>query len=338
MRISSLKNCMRRTASKALSRVLLAGGTVALLSACNAEGPASTTQMAVQGLYSAALSDNGNYALVGSIQHGGSYWKNSPAKRVYDWNHASGEKTPLISVDIDASGDYAATGGARTLVLWSTVSGQSVGFWNTPGDIRALKLTRNGNFALVGMDDQTARYFDVKNGGIRQTLRTGAVVRSVDVTPDGRYGLTGDDLYKVTLWDLATGEAKFRWSLDNNISVVKLSDDGAYVFGAAQLGQAKVWSTATGKEISTINTGALQSRNVTVSDAIFSSSNRQLLLGQQNRRVNLVSVATGEVTRSWDIHLKDTWQPTGAAVLALAFGTGNTYYAMGSNGYLNVLK
>lgn len=329
---------MRRIASKALSRAALASATIALLNACSAEDPVMTSAMAVQGLYSAALSDNGTASLVGSIQHGGSYWQNNPSERVYNWNHRAGEATPLISVDIDPSGDFAATGGARTMVLWSTVTGQSLGFWNTPGDVKALKLTRNGDFALVGMDDQTARYFDIKNGGIRHTLRTGAIVRSVDVTPDGRYGLTGDDLYQVILWDLSTGEAKHRWQLDNNISTVKLSNDGAYVFAAAQLGDAKVWSSLSGAEISQISTGALQSRNVTISQAVFSNNNRNLLLGQQNRRVNLVNVMTGDVVSSWDMHLKDALRPTGAAVVALAFGAGSTYYAIGSNGYLNVFQ
>lgn len=328
---------MRRTA-KAFKHAALAGATLALLGACSAEDPVTTSAMAVQGLYSAALSDNGSASLIGSIQHGGSYWENNPSQRVYNWNHAAGEATPLISVDIDPSGDFAATGGARTMVLWSTVTGQSLGFWNTPGDVQTLKLTRNGDFALVGMDDQTARYFDVKNGGIRQTLRTGAIVRSVDVTPDGRYGVTGDDLYQVILWDLTTGEAKHRWQLDNNIATVTLSGDGAYVFAAAQLGNAKVWSTLTGAEVSQIDTGKLQSRNVTISQAVFSNNNRNLLLGQQNRRVNLVNVMTGEVAQSWDMHLKDTMRPTGAAVIALAFGAGNTYYAIGSNGYLNVFQ
>ena len=324
--------------STALSRWALAGLCASLLVACSADDPVKTSAMAVQGLYSAALSDNGANALIGSIQHGGSYWKNTPSQRVYNWNHIAGQATPLISVDIDPSGDFAATGGDRTMVLWSTVTGESVGFWNTPGSIKSLKLTRNGDFALVGMDDQTARYFDIKNGGVRHVLRTGAIVRSVDVTPDGRYALTGDDLYQVILWDLTTGEARQRWQLDNNVATVKLSDDGAYVFAAAQLGDAKVWSGLTGAEVSTVNTGALQSRNVTISQAVFSASNRQLLLGQQNRRVNLVNVATGDVLRSWDPYLKDALRPTGSAVLALAFGTGNTYYAVGSNGYLNVFQ
>ncbi|GAB3478966.1 WD40 repeat domain-containing protein [Marinomonas epiphytica] len=312
--------------------------TACLLWSCSAQSPSSTAELAVQGLYSAALSDDGRHSVIGSIQHGGSFWDNNRSERLFNWNHAQGEYTPLISVDIDPSGGFALTGGARTLVLWNTQNGQFEGFWNTPGDVRSLKLTQNGNLALVGLDDQTARFFDVKNGGIMQTLRTGAVVRAVDVTPDAQLGLTGDDNYKAILWDMQTGEKKFEWELNNRIASVALSNDGEYAFAAAQLGNAKIWSTRTGEEVLNINTGALDSRNVTIAKAVFSPDKRTILLGGINRRITLMQVSTGEKLNEWDLYLKDIVRPTGASVLALAYGTTGRYYAIGSNGYLNTLE
>ncbi|MGR0278205.1 WD40 repeat domain-containing protein [Marinomonas dokdonensis] len=327
-----------KTLTKSLTKMSLVTLSATVLWSCSAEAPSRTAEYAVQGLYSAVLSDDGRSSVVASIQHGGSYWDNPRGERLYNWNHQQGEYTPLISVDIDPSGSFALTGGARTLVLWNTSNGQSAGFWNTPGDVRSLKLTQNGDLALVGLDDQTARFFDVKNGGIKQTLRTGAVVRAVDVSPDSRLGLTGDDNYKVILWDMQTGEKKHEWTLNNRIASVALSADGQYAFGAAQLGNAKIWSTVTGREVLDIDTGALESRNVTISQAVFSQDRRRLLMGTVNRRVSLLSISTGEVEKTWDLHLKDTTRPTGARVLALAFGTGGKYFAIGSNGYLNELQ
>ena len=321
-----------------LTKFTLLGVSATVLWSCSAEAPTRTVEYAVQGLYSAVLSDDGRSALVGSIQHGGSFWDNARGERLYNWNHQQGEYTPLISVDIDPSGDFALTGGARTLVLWNTTNGQSVGFWNTPGDVRSLKLSQNGDLALVGLDDQTARFFDVKNGGIMQTLRTGAVVRAVDVTPDAKLGITGDDNYKVILWDILSGEKKYEWTLSNRVASVALSADGQYAFGAAQLGNAKIWSTVTGREVLAINTGALDSRNVTIGQAVFSADRRRLLMGTVNRRVSLLNISTGDIEKQWDLELKDTTRPTGARVLALAFGTGNKYFAIGSNGYLNELQ
>lgn len=327
---------MKRTVKKVIERSLIAFSSLALLS-CSAEAPVRTAKYAVQGFYSAVLSDDGTASLVGSIQHGGSYWINSVNERRYSWNHAQGEYTSLFGVDIDPSGQFAATGGARTLVLWNISTGKSDGFWTTPGDVQSLKLTQNGDYALVGLNDQTARFFDIKRGGIKQTLRTGATVRAVDVTPDGTLGITGDDLSNVTLWDMQTGEKKFQWPLNNIIGSVALSADGKYAFGAAQLGNAKIWSTRTGTEVTTIDTGSLQYRNISISQAVFSKDDRSILIGEVNSRVSLIQVSTGLVQKEWDLFTPKS-RPSGATVLALAFGTGNRYYAIGSNGYLNVLE
>lgn len=328
---------MKPIAKKALKLCLLVSSAAFLLS-CSANAPVRTEQYAIQGLYSAALSRDGSAAVIGSIEHGGSYWKTALNDRRFNWNHTKGQYTSIVSTDIDPTGDFAATGAARTLVLWSTVDGRSVGFWNTPGDIKSLKLTNNGDFALVGLDDQTARFFDVKNGGIKQTFRTGAIVRAVDVSGDGRLAITGDDSYKVILWDVQTGQKKFEWTLSNRIATVSLSQDGQYAFGSAQLGNAKVWSTLTGNVITDIDTGALDSRRVTINKAVFSNDDQQLLVGGINRRVSLLKMNTGAVIKEWDLYLKDTLRPTGSSVLALSFSNDNRYYAIGSNGFLNVLE
>lgn len=327
---------MKRTVKKAFELGLIAFCSAALLS-CSAEAPVRTAQYAVQGLFSAVLSDDGTTALVGSIQHGGSFWVNAVNERRFNWNHVKGEYSSLLGVDIDPSGQFAATGGARSLVLWNTTTGKSDAFWATPGDIQSLKLTQNGDYALVGLDDQTARFFDIKRGGIKQTLRTGSTVRAVDVTPDGMLGVTGDDSSNVILWDMQTGEKKYQWPLSNDIASVALSADGKYAFGAAQLGNAKIWSTRTGKELTNIDTGALKYRNVTISQAVFSKDDRSILIGEVNSRVSLVQVSTGVVQKEWEIFTPKS-RPSGASVLALAFGSGNRYYAIGSNGYLNVLE
>jgi WD40 repeat protein len=327
---------MKRTAKKTLELGFMVFCCAALLS-CSAEAPVRTAKYAVQGLYSAVLSDDGSTALIGSIEHGGSYWVNAVNERRYNWNHAQGEYSSLLGVDIDPTGQFAATGGARTLVLWNTVTGKSDGFWNTPGDIQSLKLTQNGDYALIGLNDQTARYFDIKRGGIKQTLRTGSTVRAVDVTPDGMLGITGDDLSKVILWDMQTGEKKYEWPLNNAIASVALSADGKYAFGAAQLGNAKIWSTRTGKELTKIDTGALQYRNVTISQAVFAKDDRTILMGEVTGRVTLAQVSTGIVQKEWDI-MQQKSRLTGSVVLALAYGPGNRYYAIGSNGYFNVLE
>jgi WD40 repeat protein len=327
---------MRQTVKKVLKLGLLICSTVVLLS-CSADAPVRTAKYAVQGLNSAALSNNGSTALVGSIQHGGSYWKNGVNERSFNWNHAIRGYTSLTSVDIDPSSAYAVTGSERTLVLWNTLTGEPDGYWTTPADIQSLRLTQNGDYALIGLDDQTARFFDVKNGGIKLTLRTDSKVGVVDVLPDATLGLTGDNTNNVILWDLKTGKQKFRWTLSNQISSVALSEDGKYAFGAAAHGTAKIWSTRTGEELTLIDTGSLKYRQVTISQAVFSKDNRSILVGAANSRVSLVQMSTGIIQKEWDLYVERN-RPSGASVMALAFGAAERYYAIGSNGYLNVLE
>jgi len=89
---------MKRTVKKALKLSLIVFCSAVLLS-CSAEAPVRTAKYAVQGLYSAVLSDDGSSALVGSIQHGGSYWVNAVNERRFNWNHAQ-VNTPRSLVSI----------------------------------------------------------------------------------------------------------------------------------------------------------------------------------------------------------------------------------------------
>jgi len=328
----------KKVPNKIRVKLLVLMSILPFVVACSSGDAVSTSELASQGLYAADISDDARSSLVGSIQHGGSFWSNQNNERRFNWNHAKAEFTPLISVDIDPSGQYAITGGARTLVLWNTLTGQSEGFWNTPGDIKSLVASDEGDFALVGLDDQTARYFDVKNGGIKQTFRTGAVVRTVSLDRSGTLAVTGDDNYKVTLWDIKSGKQLQQWQLSNRIAAVSISLDGKYVFGAAQLGTAKIWSATSGDVVTEISTGGLTSRNITYGKAKFSSDNRYLLVGGINSSVKLLSVLTGDTLKSWTLNKKDKLRPTGSSVLAVAFSEGDTFYAIGSNGLLNILK
>lgn len=308
-----------------------------LLSACSGDA-VDTTELAVQGLYSAAISDDGTTTVVGSILHGGSFWGISKKERRFNWNHKQGEYSSLISVDIDPSGLYAITANERTLVLWNTSTGKPREFWNSPGDIKSIKLNSNGDYALLGLDDGTARYFDIKNGGIKQTLRTDAIVRSVDLDETGKLAITGDDNYNVILWDTDTGKQIKTWTLSNSISSVALSQDGKYAFGAAQLGNSFVWATETGKVVFELDTGSLGSRNATINKAKFSKDSSHLLTGEINSKVRLYRLTKGEQLKTWQANTKDSFRPTGTAIIALSFGLDGKYYAVGGNGLLNVFK
>lgn len=308
-----------------------------VLTACSGDAE-KTYEFAAQGVYSAVISDDGSTAVVGSIQHGGSFWSIDSNERRFNWNHTQGEFSSIVDVDIDPSGDFAITTNEQTVILWDTRTGEPLQFRNSPSNIKALKLSRNGDYALLGLLNGTAQYVDIKNGGVLHTLRTNATVRAVDLDEAGTLALTGDDNYHVTLWDTATGNKLYEWTLSNRIASIALSADGQYAFGAAQLGTAQVWDTSTGKAVFDVDTGALSSRKVTISKAQFSADNNYLLTGGINSKVELINLSNGNTVKSWQANKKNSVRPTGSAIRAVGFGLDGKYYAIGSNGLLNEFR
>ena len=222
----------------------------ALLTACDsAEQPAASWESAVQGVYTAALSNDGAHGIVGSIQHGGSLWDMVKKERLYNWNHAQGAYTGLVAAAFSPDGYYAATADHRNIVLWQTDNGEPIWFWTAPGDVLSMDLTPNGDFALLGLDDYSAVIFDIKNGGVKRKFQHQGKVRTVSLSDDGKFVLTGSDDRTAKLWDLQSGELLHTWQHDNQLVTVALSSSGKYAFTAAQADKAIIWNTATGQAV-----------------------------------------------------------------------------------------
>lgn len=312
-----------------------------LLSACGSgDRPDSWHPYTSQGAYSAALSADGHYAITGSIRHGGSLWDTRRHERLYDWNHQPGDYTSIVASAFSPEARFAATASSQDLVLWNLDNGQPVWFWSAPAEILALELAPAGDFALLGLGNHQAVYFDIKNGGLRQTLQHPARVRSVALSADARLALTRrPDDYRARLWDLNSGELLHTLEFANSLDTVALSPNGERAFSAATLDQAHIWDTATGKILHTLSGNEpLQPRRISYLSARFSEDGQQLLTGTASGLVQLWSVGSGTELRRWRIHKRDPYGPTSTGVLAVSFGNDGHYYAIGSNGVFNILR
>lgn len=331
-----MKHSGQRSVRKAPLLTLLA----VLLSACGSgDAPQRWQAYTAQGTYSATLSDDARYAVIGSMQHGGSLWDVGKDARLFDWNHKQGEYTSIVASDFSPDGGYAATASSQDLVLWQVGNGQPVWFWSAPAEILDLALAPLGDYALLGLANHEAVYFDIKNGGIRQRLRHPARVRSVALDRAATLALTGSDDYRVRLWDLASAQVKHELSFDNTVDTVALSADGSRAFSAASLDRALIWDTQSGKVLHTLS-GAepFWQRRVSYLAARFSNDGRQLLTGSAAGSIQLWDVASGRQLRHWQAHKRDAYGPVSTGIDSVAFGPAGTWYAISSNGLLNVLK
>lgn len=316
-----------------------AGLLLSLLTACSqGDRPASQTEYAVQGLYSAAISSDARYAAVASIQHGGSLWDASRNERLFNWNHRQGQYSNLVAIAFSPEGEYAVTAGQHDIVLWEVTSGKSVGFWNAPAGILDIALSPNGNYALLGLDDQTAAYFDSKNGGTQKILRHEGRVRAVAVSRDGELALTGSDDNRARLWDLNSGEERESKQHSNNVNTVALSPNGRLAFSAGQLEKALIWSADSGRTLQTLSSDeGFFAQRVSYTAAAFSPDSERLLTGTSSGVVQLWNVTNGTQLRRWQVFKRDPLRPTSSTIFALGFA-GERYYAVGSNGYINELR
>ncbi|WP_210397230.1 WD40 repeat domain-containing protein [Motiliproteus sediminis] len=310
-----------------------------LLAGCGqGDDPLGYAEYAVQGTYTAALSPDASYGVVGSIQHGGSLWDINRNERLYNWNHQQGDYTNLVATAFSPEGDFAVTAGPQDLVLWQVNDGQPVWYWNAPAEILAADLGPGGNLALLGLADHTAVLFDIKNGGVRQTVRHQGRVRAVAISDDGTLALTGGDDNHARLWSLASGEMLQQQPHGNGVNTVALSPSGDYAFSAGQLDKALIWRTDSGQITQTLTTDeSLLPQRITYTAAVFSPNSDRLLTGTSAGLVQLWNVSDGRELKRWTLHKRDPFRPTSATVYAVGFGGGNRYFALGSNGFVNQL-
>lgn len=326
---------MQRSVCLLLSAFALAG--------CDgsAHSPSRWLELTEQsGAFSTAIAPDGGHALVGAVTHGGSLWDLNNEARLYDWNHQPGVFSVLPTVDFSPDGRYALTANPQDLVLWSVDTGMAEGFWSSPGEILAADLSSGGAYALLGLANHEAVYFDIRNGGIRTSLRHQARVRSVALSGDERTALTGADDYSARLWDLDSGQILQQVKLGNTVDTVALSPNGRFAFSSGSLDQALVWDTSSGETLFHLSGGeTLFPRKLSYLSARFSDNSDRLLAGRADGTVELWDVNRGELIKRWKGHKRAAYGPTSTGIIALAFGAdGNSWLAAGSNGVMNWLR
>ena len=308
------------------------------LGADSASDTLEVTEMG--GAYSADLTPNGTHAVVGSVNHGGSLWDLDQQARQFDWNHQAGIFTVLPAVDFSPSGRFALTANPQDLVLWNVTTGAAEGFWSSPGEILDAELSRDGNYALLGLANHEAVYFDVRRGGIRTSLRHPARIRSVALSSDERTALTGADDYVARLWDLESGVQLQSITLGNTVDTVALAPNGRLAFSSGSLDQALVWNVETGEPVFHLSGDeSFFPKRVSYTSARFSTNSDQLLTGRADGTVELWDLNRQAVVKRWKVEKRASYGPTSTSVIAVQFGgDGASWLAVGANGLVNWLR
>jgi len=310
-----------------MDRLFISLIVILALSACSSGTPPEEQwELAVQGVYSASLSQSGKNALIGAIHHGGSFWQIAPLERLFDWNHEAEKKTGIIASAISDDGSHAATAEHRKIVLWSAKTGEAFWLWEAPANIQDMDLDEQGTMALLGLDSYEAALFDIRNGGVKRRLNHEGIVQAVDMTPDLRWAITGGDDSLVKVWDLLSGKTRHVWELNNQIKSVAISRDGRLGFASSHRGITRLWDLETGKILADFPKISGHYRV-----ARFDRMAKNLVTGTSSGHVQLWSVPTGEKLKTWSMPPRNTWVTQNTQVLDVAFN-GDAIRAIGANG------
>ncbi len=312
-----------------------------LLCACRTDvAPGDSLELASQGAYSAALASDGQRAMIGAINQGGSLWDLSSNARTFDWNHAAGKFSTISSAAFSPTANFALSADAQTLVLWDAGNGTSLRYWATPDRVLGVDLGPDGQFALLALENFTAVLFDVRRGGVKRVFTHDDRVRSVALSDDGTLALSGSADQSARLWDVKSGKLLHTMQHSQEVRLVALAPQTDLAFSVSKYDKAVIWKTADGVAVGQLplRTFALQ-RGLTFTAAVFSNDSQQLLTGTSDRVVQLWDTRSLQEVQRWTVPKRKAWKPTSAAILALAFGAKpNEYHTVASNGFAYTLK
>lgn len=314
--------------------VLLA--SVLFVAGC-ADTPQQQWQLADGGLYSGAISPDGESAAVGSIFHGGSLWRIPEFTRDFDWNldvdRQSGNYSAFTDMVFSGNGERVASVQGRRVVSWSAARGAALDFFEAPADIRSIAMDHSGERLLLGLEDGTVAVFAGGTGTMVQRLDGHrGPVHAAFLSANGEFALTGGDDRQAILWQVSNGRVLQRVQHEHRVRTVALSVSGSYALSAAQGVDGRVWDASNGQVVRIIPAGGR-----VMSAARFVDNDRALLVGDRRHYVSQWQLT--DVSRSGHWRLAgDGLYDRGSNVVLDVRRVDGQVFALSSNGKLALLQ
>ena len=247
--------------------------------------------------------------------------KTIPAKTVVPFTFG------VCPIGFSSDGRYALTGydsygvsNPRYKVIhWDLTTGSIREFQGHTDRITSGAFSKNGEYALTGSGDNTARLWDLSTGQTIREFRHTDMVTSVALSSDGRYALTGSFDNTARLWDMANvaAEPKVLQGHTRAVNSVALSADGRYALTGSNDHTARLWDLSTGQTIR-----ELKGHTSWVLSVALSKYGRYALTSSLDNTVRLWDLETGQTIRTLQGHTD--W------INSVAFSSDGKYALTGS--------
>ena len=306
--------------SNVLSRLLVCLSLALGLSQCSFEAdPINTFSTSVQGIFSAGFSKEGEFAVVGSMQHGGSLWDTLRSERLYNWNHSDAGISQITSVAFSPDGNFAATVDLETLVLWDVNSGAALRFFTAPSEILHLALGPAGDTALLALADGNAIVFDSKKGGVIHELQQEENILSLAMSANGKFAIFSIDNDSVNYWNLQSAALLATIKTAGRAKALAISDDGKLGFTAVQHIDGLVWDLQRSTVVARLRySSRFAATSSSFLTAKFSADSLSLLTGNTTGAVELWQASSGKRLNRWLTPISYGIGPKVYAIVAVA--------------------
>jgi hypothetical protein len=186
------------------------------------------------------------------------------------------------------------------------------------GSVLSVAFSPNGQYALTGSVDGTARLWETRSG---QNIRTFTghtnYVQSVAFSPDGQFVLTGSGDKTARLWETQSGKSiRIFTGHTNSVYSVTFSPDGQYVLTGSGDNTAQLWETRSGQHVRTFIGHIALVRSVA-----FSPDGQYVLTGSGDNTARLWDTRSGQLVRTLAGHTD--------AVQSVAFSLDGRYIVTG---------
>jgi len=304
-----------------------------LLSACGQYSqPTQQYEHAVEGAFSAELSQNGDYSLISSIRHGISLWDNRNNKLLFNWYHNKGQNNDVFIVRLSANNSVALSASRNEFALWDTKTGKSLGFYKvSDSPIRDIQLSENGQFVVYGQVNGKLVHINLHTGRRLEAPLHREKINSIDMSNNGRYVLSGGNDHMAFLWDTDTAQVVQSFEFKNRVSMVRLEKNGRFAFIADTQKASQIWDLKTGKLRSTLIYHARQS---IFSSVRFIKDGQYLLTGNATKKVVLWETKTGLAKQNWLVTPRKETRPKTAVVYSATLWSDSEIVTESSAGLL----
>lgn len=320
------------------SRILLSVvSLLLLLTSCQPKTDATRTiSLDANQAFAATLSSDGKMVLLSTADQQIMLWDLGAQPTVrYRWQQQSNNN--VFVVKFAPGSRYAITASRHDFSIWSTQTGQSIGYWQVGQSvIRDIALSADGTQVLLGLEDGKVLLVNVRTGRRLEFLGHAQAINQVRLSANGRYAFSAGNGGLALLWDTQSAQIIQRFAFDSRITQLALDPKGRFAFVADSKNQAKIFAIPQGKQLGHL---AIHTRQQIFSTARFVHDGQWLLTGSPNRKLQLWDSHSGLLMQEWEVGLNSRRRPASAVVYDALIDDNNQVISASSSGlveYWNV--